>query len=367
MHQRNSSSKFPWTTLRQLGNTPSYFFLIWRWTFWLFAFIWVVSDPGSPDQAATGRVLLIVTFVHTLIITLYAPVFQIFLSWLPGARALHITLPYSFWSPRKSLSSSPLSLPSQELAPSDAAAVLTPLIQTRSSVLNFSIYALDVVICGLVTYYGGALGNPYFGDGSPFYRYGFSAAFAAAFAYNYRGGLLAALGYEAFILFGVFNPPPGAIYHLPNVVDLEGSFFDLPIASLLAAYLASMLAKYLRNNLALRYNVDIKSSLVQLGDMFVRGADDKARLIRESAAQMRLGGHFQSLVIALLHYNSPDSPTPSLVNSDLYATPASMTLTPDHPLLQRVLHSGQKIDSFAPVDPSDSFSSWPGTTLSPPL
>src|SRR5207244_8790966 len=74
----------PGTTLRRLRNTPSYFFLIWRWTMWLFAFIWIVANRYTPSQTELAIFLLTLTFIQSLVVTLYAPVFQIFFPWLPG-------------------------------------------------------------------------------------------------------------------------------------------------------------------------------------------------------------------------------------------------------------------------------------------
>src|SRR5271154_4828409 len=65
----------PRTTLRHLRNTPSYFFLIWRWTFWFFALINIVTTP----TLKLGPLLLVITFLQALVATLYTPVFRIFL------------------------------------------------------------------------------------------------------------------------------------------------------------------------------------------------------------------------------------------------------------------------------------------------
>src|SRR5215469_9125196 len=79
----------PQATLRRLRNTPSYFFLVWRWTFWLFALIDIVTTP----TLKFGPLLLIVTFVQALVATLYAPVFHIFLPTLPFFNKSHVVTP----------------------------------------------------------------------------------------------------------------------------------------------------------------------------------------------------------------------------------------------------------------------------------
>src|SRR5690348_14698850 len=68
------------TTLRRLRSTPSYFFLMWRWSMWLYALVLIVGSRGAYTQTAAYRisiVFLFITLAQTLIVTLYAPVVQI--------------------------------------------------------------------------------------------------------------------------------------------------------------------------------------------------------------------------------------------------------------------------------------------------
>lgn len=198
---RKTFKAIPGTTLRRLRNTPSYFFLIWRWTMWFFALIWIVTSQYSPSQTRLAILLLTVTFIQSLVVTLYAPVFQIFFPWLPGKNRLFSRKQRTarFQGKRRLFQWDFRRL--QPLAEDGDADILTPLAHTLNPYWDIGIYALDVIICGLVTYFGGALGGSQpFGNGSPFYRYGFSAAFAAAFAYRYPGALAASFGYELFIL-----------------------------------------------------------------------------------------------------------------------------------------------------------------------
>src|SRR2546430_2434772 len=95
-----SARAIPDATLRRLRSTPSYFFLIWRWSMWLYALIILISfkrgtqvsfynenhTPLTFTQMAT--LLLAITFLQTLVITLYAPVFQMFLPRFIRQRAL---------------------------------------------------------------------------------------------------------------------------------------------------------------------------------------------------------------------------------------------------------------------------------------
>src|SRR5215469_7658551 len=71
----------PHTTLRRLRSIPTYFFLIWRWTWWFFALAWIMLSPQKPTPLLL--ILLAVTFIQSLVVTFYAPVFKIFLPGLP--------------------------------------------------------------------------------------------------------------------------------------------------------------------------------------------------------------------------------------------------------------------------------------------
>ncbi len=82
MSQKNRTLKgIPQTTLRRLRYTPTYFFLIWRWTFWFYAFVWIMVVPTRPKTLLL--VLLAITFVQSLLATLYTPVFKIYFPNLP--------------------------------------------------------------------------------------------------------------------------------------------------------------------------------------------------------------------------------------------------------------------------------------------
>src|SRR5260370_28154573 len=85
---------------------------------------------------------------------------------------------------------------------------LPPIARSSNRYKNIAIYGLDVVICGLVMYFSSVYKTPPFGNGSPFYRYGFSTVFVAAFAFRYRARLAAAIGDGLFgVLRLLFHPP----------------------------------------------------------------------------------------------------------------------------------------------------------------
>src|SRR5690242_6423348 len=161
------------TTLRRLRSTPSYFFLMWRWSMWLYALVLVVGSHEAYTKTIAYRISIIflfITLIQTLIVTLYAPVVQIL---IPRMNALPFI---------RRLQSRKRPLPQTE---DEDTGILTPLTPVRNLYWNIAMYGLDVTICGLATYLTGPFGlAPSFGSSSPFYRYGMSTAFAAALAYR---------------------------------------------------------------------------------------------------------------------------------------------------------------------------------------
>src|SRR5947209_13086247 len=180
----------PQTTWRRLRNTPSYFFLLWRWTAWLYALIWIVSIHGQPYPSldAHGQpypllatALLVVTFLQTLIVTLYAPVFQFFIPHLPRLPILRQPE-----QGRQSKGRTLLRRRPRPLAADEEPDILTPLARTRNPNWDIALYGIDLLICSAVTYLGGYFGSPHFGSASPFYRYCISTDLAAALTYRFR-------------------------------------------------------------------------------------------------------------------------------------------------------------------------------------
>ena len=329
--------------MRRLRNTPSYFFLIWRWSMWLYALITTVYSPLS--NTTIMHILLIVTFLQTLIVTLYAPVLQIFLPGLPRLRSLRTA--------RQALHGR------QPLAEDEDADILTPLASTRNRYWDITLYAIDVIICGLVMYFGVSGVTPAFGDGSLFYRYGISTIFAAALAYRYRGGLAAALGYELFVLLGILFPPfsanPG---NPPTVIDYVGSVVDAPVVALLSAYVATLLHSYAQSKRREQDNARTQQALVRVSETLIRGAHDRQHLLQTSATQIRQGGHFQRLVIALTEMPAEDdndeSQAPEQSSRIHYVeadvdVPTALLPPKDEALFQRVLQSGKKLVMFEPL------------------
>ena len=153
--------------------------------------------------------------------TLYTPVFKIYFPSLPlkskkknpkqdnlrSSRTVHLFR----WKRNEQ----------QTLAADEDAEIIPPIGRSNNPYRDIAVYGSDVIICGLVMYFSAIVGTPPFGDGSPFYRYGFSSIFAAAFAYRYRGGLAAAIGYDFFAVLGLFFPPPMA--HLPYTLVATGT------------------------------------------------------------------------------------------------------------------------------------------------
>ena len=343
----------PQTTMRRLRSTPSYFFLIWRWVAWLFAFIWIASEQFQPNPQLAA-ILLTITFIHTLGVTLYAPIFQIFLPGLPGVKQVRSPVQRT-QDTRKGRTAGQRNKP-RPLAADEEPDLLTPIARTRNLFWDVVIYGGDVVICGLVMYFGGIYGNPHFGDGSPFYRYAISTALAAALTYRYKGGLAAAGGIEFFVLLGVFLPPFGLSFTQPNAIDLTGSLIDAPVIALLAAYLATLLENYARSKRREQDNVRNQLALRSVSETLMQGASDVQRLLEQSAEQIRKGGHFERLFITLAEAGSNDDihsyhPQASTTRVEVGLGEA-MAHDESREQLELVMQTGKKLISFSPLPAS---------------
>lgn len=359
---RKNFKALPDTTLRRLRNTPSYFFLVWRWSTWLYALIVILTAEqkyrASPVYN-TCLYLLLIALLQTLVVTLYAPVLQIVMPRI-GTPKLLRTL-------RQKAERAPAEGEEPEIVP--------PLVRTRNPYWDIAIYGMDVVICGLIMYYSGPFGGqPNFGVGSPFYRYGFSTAFAAACAYRYRGGLAAAIGYNLFVVLGILLPAPGGPPYQANSIDILGSLFDAPIAAILAAYLVSLLANISSSKKQVQMDGRRQKALRSIGEIILRYANDRPILLQKSAEAIRSGGHFQRLVLALV--NAPASEeqedgegqttsaaTPALleietcVNVDI-SVPEPKMPERDEALLTQVLESGEKLVNFEPLQGTADAQEW---------
>ena len=350
MSQKNNTLRgIPHTTLRRLRYTPTYFFLIWRWTFWFYAFIWIMVVPTRPKNLLL--VLLAITFIQSLLATLYTPVFKIYFPNLPlnskkinrkqdGWQKIR-AVPHFLWKRNNQ----------QPLAADEDAEIIPPIGRSNNPYRDIAIYGTDVIICGLVMYFSAIVGTPPFGDGSPFYRYGFSSIFAAAFAYRYRGGLSAAIGYDLFVVLGLFFPPPMA--HLPYKFlpqELLGSILDAPLIAILTAYMTTLLNSLTRLKRREQDSVRRQRSLLRVSETLVAGASNIEHLLQQSVKQFRQGGHFEYIIIAIIAFEENTYPyTHPLIESvaesgRVEATPAESSTA----LIHQVAQSGEKLIKFEP-------------------
>ncbi len=335
-------------SMRRLRNTPTYFFLIWRWVTWLYALLVIVTTHVPINVALLP---LVVTFFQASVVTLYAPVFQIFLPDVPLLKKLQ-----ALGSRKNQTSRRQQRLlgtrRQQPMAADDEAEILKPLSATNNPKWNAVIYGLDVVICGLVTYYGGIFGNPPFGSGSAFYRYGLSTVLAAAFTYRYRGGLAAAFGYEMIILFGAFVPPP--YHHYPlmlTIQDFASSLIDAPLVALLAAYLATLLNGLTQSKRREQDTVRRQHSLLRVSETLVAGASNQLHFLEKSAEQIRKGGHFERLIVALLTSQGDRKNAEFEIGSSVESGVAE-AISPDKSdeLIEQVARTGRTLTTFEPQE-----------------
>ncbi|HZR38570.1 MAG TPA: GAF domain-containing sensor histidine kinase [Ktedonobacteraceae bacterium] len=338
----------PETTIRRLRSTPSYFFLVWRWSTWLYALIIIIDTLNHYPQIRIYQTmftaLLVITFLQTLIVTLYAPVFQMFLPRLPRLRLSRAT------GSLKQIRSGSY----YPLAEDEEPDILTPLARTRNLYWDIAIYGVDVLICGLVMYYSA---GPYvlpFGYSSPFYRYGMSTAFAAALAYRYRGGLIAALGYDLFSILGMFVPAPGATFpYPPTSVDIVGSLIDTPLSAILVAYIATLLASYTQSKRREQDNARTRKSLIHVGETLMKGTTNRQELLQHSVGQIRQGGHFHRLVIALVNIPNNEADSKDIHPTISTCVEASLpdSELPDKSIeyIKQIMQSKEKLVTFEPV------------------
>ncbi|GAC1433718.1 MAG: hypothetical protein PVS3B3_36950 [Ktedonobacteraceae bacterium] len=347
IQQRKRLRALSGTTGRRIRNTPNYLFLLWRWSAWFYAAIIIIGFRPkiyTSTMVLVGFILLGITFVQTLLGTLYAPVFQVFFPHLPrlgGLRPNDQTL--------------------RRRAQDDDVEILTPLASTPNRYFTIAIYALDVIVCGLVVYFSGPNGGePYFGVSSPFHRYSLSAALASGFAYGYPGAIAASVGIDLFNAFAIFVHAPGTpAYYSPNVLDITGSLFDTPLVAIIAAAFASILVSYAQSKRREQDNTRRQRALVRVSETLAKGATNMQQLLEQTVSPMRQGGHFQRLMIALVNVTSSDE-----ANKDTPADPivcveidTHIDTLPDdtEALMQQVMQSGQKLNTFEPLHDASGY------------
>ncbi len=340
----------PQTTLRRLRTIPTYFFLIWRWTWWFFALAWIMLSPQKPTPLLL--LLLGITFIQSLVVTLYAPVFKIFLPGLPWKNKESKPGIIKERGAKRERSILRERKRPQPVAADEDPEILPALARSSNPYKDIAIYGLDVIICGLAMYFSAVYAPPPFGRGSPFYRYGFSPVFVAGFTYRYRGGLAAAIGYDLFVLLGLFLPPPMA--HLPYIFqpqDLLGSVLDVLLVALFTAYAATLLNSITRTKRHEQDSVRRQRSLLHVSETLVAGASDIQQLLQQNVKQIRQGGHFEHLMVALISYGGEsNNPQPQI---DMYVESGRIEATlPDtsETLIKQAAQSGEKLVIFEPLD-----------------
>ena len=332
----------PQTTLRRLRNTPTYFFLIWRWTWWIFALAWIVLNPYRP---AFLFVLLGITLIQALIVTLYAPVFKLLLPGVSTKSASSTRMREALQGRKERRFRWRLkTLP--PLTIDEDLETLPPIARSSNRYKNIAIYGLDVVICGLVMYFSAIYKIPPFGNGSPFYRYGFSTVFVAAFAFRYRGGLAAAIGYDLFVFLGLFiHPPLAPVYPTFQIQDLLGSIFDAPLIAILAAYMSTLLDSFTSKKRQEQDSVRRQRALLRVGETLLHKTIDLQQFLQQIAEPIRKGGHFARFILALMSHSETDG-RPEI---DTYLdTGIAEAASPDaeRTRVLQVARSGQKLNAF---------------------
>jgi signal transduction histidine kinase len=335
MNQRAKNIRLgtiPQTTLRRMRSIPSYIFLLWRWTWWLFAFIWIVT--GSVRYTFLYAILA-VTFIQAVIATLYSPIFELLLPGTPSTWASATKNRRRRWFMRRRA----------PLASGEELEIIPPLIRSRNVYKNIVMYGLDVLICGLAMYFSAVYATP-FGNGSPFYRYGFAPVFLAAFVFRYRAGLAAAIGYDLFVLLGVFLHPPlaNSAYSL-NVADVLGSLFDAPLIAIFTAYMSRVLNSYTRNKRREQDSVRRQKSLLRVSQHLLQTSGERQRFLQSSAEEIRKGNHFARVVVALIRSSEGEVEIDTAIDTGIVGTESSDESTE---IALSVARSGTKLVAFEP-------------------
>ena len=286
------------TASRRVLTTPSYVFVIWRWSMWLYALIVILSSDHSSTHyfnAPLAITLFSITLGQTLVITLYAPVLQ-------------VLFPRMVWRKNRSRGISRKRRSESDIASDEQVDELIPFARSHHGNWNILLYGLDVILCGLIMYLSAPFSDPPFGAGSVFYRYGMSTVLVAASAYGYRGGLIAAFGYDLFAVLGVVVPAPGfdraayfSVYANHNVtLDILTSVIDTPIIAIIVGYFISLIKKYASSRRRESYNARLQRSLVTVGQTLLQGTHNRQELLKRSAKQILQGGFFDRVIIMLV-------------------------------------------------------------------
>ncbi len=324
----------PQTTLRRMRSIPSYIFLLWRWTWWVFAFTWIVFGN---EHYPVLYIMLGVTFIQALIATLYSPIFELLLPGTPST--------WKSASKKREGKRRWFSRRIRTLAPDEDLEIIPPLIRSRNVYKNIVMYGLDVLICGLATYFSAVYLTP-FGNGSPFYRYGFAPVFLAAFVFRYRAGLAAAIGYDLFVLLGVVLHPP--LFHHAytlNLQDVLGSLFDAPLIAIFTAYMSSVLNSYTRNKRREQDSVRRQKSLLRASQHMLQMAGDRQHFLQSSAEEIRRGNHFARVVVALINSTDEGIEIDTAIDTGIAGVESSEESTQ---LALKVARSGVKLIAFEP-------------------
>jgi signal transduction histidine kinase len=332
------------TAPRRLLITPSYFFLIWRWSMWFYALIVILGANHTRHfNIPLAAILLSVTLGQTLIATIYGPV-------------LHVLFPRLIQRKKQSRDTSRNRFRKRDIAHDENVDELIPFVRSHNDSWKVIIYGLDVIVCGLVMYLSAPFSDPFFGLGSFFYRYGLSTVLAAASAYGYRGGLMAAFGYDFFAVLGLIVPAPGTdhvyLYTHLHIFDILGSVIDTPIIAIIAGYMVNLLKKYASSRRRESYNARLQRSLANVGQTLLQETHDRHELLQRSAKQILQGGFFDRVIIMLITTVETKNENQEQPTENIFLVETSQSdqnLPNDYEdLAKRVLKTHQKYITFQP-------------------
>src|SRR5260370_4640626 len=154
------------------------------------------------------------------------------------------------------------------------------------------------------------------------------------------------------MVLGAFFPPFLLHTHYVLVArDLISSLLAAPVVAILAAYMGILLGSYTRSKRREQDNARRRRALMSVGETLVQGASDRHTLLQRSAEQIRKGGHFGRLVVALLASGVDGSNGDKQSRTEIASrveVGVVEAAAPDRSekLLEQVVQAGEKLSTF---------------------
>src|SRR5258708_34541621 len=140
-------------------------------------------------------------------------------------------------------------------------------------------------------------------------------------------------------------------HYVFQIQDLLGSVLDAPLVAIFTAYIATLLNSMTRNKRRDQDSVRRQRSLLRVSETLVAGARNSQQLLQQNVKQIRQGGHFEHLIIAMISYEG-DSKNPQPQIATYVESGLIKATSPDssEALLEQVAKLGEKLITFEPLE-----------------